>query len=43
MPTKWPRTPTQKEGNIARQNKDRTRDKSGDGASLPKFRPPKKS
>ena len=43
MPEKWPRTPTQKEGNIARPNKDGTPDKSGDGARLPKFGPPKKS
>ena len=28
-------TPTQKQGNIAKPNKDGTRDKSGDGASLP--------
>ena len=34
--------PTQKQGNVARQNKDGTRDVSGDGAELPKYTPPKK-
>jgi hypothetical protein len=34
--------PTQKKGNVARQNKNGTRDRSGDGADLPKYRPPKK-
>jgi len=35
-------TPTQKQGNVARQNKNGTRDKSGDGADLPKYTPPRK-
>jgi hypothetical protein len=42
IPEKTTKTPpTQKEGNVARQNKDRTPDISGDGVSLPKFTPPK--
>jgi hypothetical protein len=38
-------TPTQKQGNIARPVKTPgglRPDRSGDGASLPKFKPPKK-
>lgn len=35
-------TPTQKDGNVARQNKNGTRDKSGDGVELPKYTQPKK-
>jgi hypothetical protein len=32
-------TPTQKHGNIPRQNKNGTPDKSGDGMELPKYTP----
>lgn len=37
-------TPTQKQGNIPKQTKRGTPDKSGDGCELPKFtpHPPKK-
>lgn len=35
-------TPTQKQGNVPRQNKNGKPDRSGDGAELPKYTPPKK-
>ncbi len=35
-------TPKQSQGNVPRQNKDGSKDVSGDGVELPKYTPPKK-
>ena len=34
--------PTQKQGNVARRNKNGIQDRSGDGSDLPKYTPHKK-